>query len=165
MTITYSINDDLYLAFGKENVNQWADVNSNGNPTEISARLDWARVQAKDEIDSKLQNSRYSFPLDLTTITAPPLLKRMEAYLACMILSEARSIADKEEGEPGDLRWIAKRFDRFIQGVRLGTIQLGGVPEIAPEGGTEAPFVVNDFPQLDRWCQRDRIDYGSGFHE
>ncbi len=64
MTITYSTDADIYLAFGETNVQKWADVDNDGVYTSIEARLDWARNEAYDELNSRLSSSPYQFPLD-----------------------------------------------------------------------------------------------------
>lgn len=154
--MSYSTDPDLDLAFGKNNIDHWADVNNNKNRAEILARRAWARDQAKDELDSKLSSSAYQFPL-----SGPPypvMLVRMEAYLAAMLLNESRSISETDE-DKGDLKWIAKRISSFISGIRLGTIKLAGaVPTIQT---TEAPMAINEFPQLDRVASVDLPDTGA----
>ena len=139
--MSYSTSSDLYNLFGKDNVRKWADRNNSRNETEIDATISWALAQAKDELDSKLSDSPYQFPV---TGTAPALLKRIEGYLAGLLLNESRSITDTEE-DKGDLKMIAKRVDRFINGVKFGTIKLVGVTPSLPVITT--PFAVNDFPE------------------
>lgn len=140
--MSYSTDDDLYLLFGRDNVRKWADVNNRGDESEIDDRIEWAREEAHDELNARLARSPYQFPL---TVAPTRFVKRMEATLACMLLNESRSITDTEE-DAGDLKNIAKRVERFIQGIKLGTIQLAGiVPAVA---ATEVPFAVNDFPDV-----------------
>lgn len=139
--MSYSTDADLDNAFGKINVDKWANADNTLDETEILARREWAREQAHDELNSRLADAPYAFPI---TGTPPPLLVRIETYLACMLLSESRTITDTDE-DPGDLKSIAKRVERFINGIKLGTIKLTGLEKTA---ATEAPFVVNDFPQI-----------------
>jgi phage gp36-like protein len=129
MTTTYSTRADLVLAFGESNLVQWSDLNNGRVYLEIEARIDWARAQAYDELNSRLADSRYQFPLD-TTKAIPPLLVRMEAYLAGVLLYESRGVTDV--GEDGKaqhaLMWHRKRVDEFVRDVYARRIVLIDAP-------------------------------------
>lgn len=130
---------DLELAFGKHNVEKWADVNNNRLVTEIDARVTWAIEEASAELDARLGHS----VIQLADLTGPPwprLVVRLEAYLAALLLYESRGISDAEEGEH-QLRWVDQRVKKLISAVHLGQVKLD---VDAPVDVTEAPFVVND---------------------
>lgn len=142
MTTTYSTSNDLYLAFGQENIEKWADLNNNKAPTEIADRLDWARAQAYDELNSRLAQSPYQFPL---AGTPPIILTRMEAYLAGVLLYESRGVTDV--GTDGKaqhtLMWHRKRVDEFVRDIYARRIALQNVTL-----RTGAVTEVRDTPQM-----------------
>jgi len=156
--MSYSSVDDLYNLFGRINIRKWADLDNHGDDDTIDARVAWALEQANDELNSRLARSPYQFPL---TGTIPPIVKRVEGYLAAMLLNEGRSITDTDE-DVGDLKSIAKRVMAFVNGVKLGTIQITGITPVV--AATEIPFAVNDFPQV-RFPATEETWYDSFYRE
>jgi len=113
----YHTNNDLYLAFGKANIDQWADVDNNSVYSSIEARLNWANEQAASYLDSRLSKSVYQFPLPSQTY--PPILVLMSAYYAAVLLYESRGVTDV--GPHGNamhaLQWHRKAVETFVQDV------------------------------------------------
>lgn len=140
--MSYSTDNDLYLAFGRDNIRGWADVQNNGIQADIDDRIEWAREEAHDELNSRLAAGPYSMP-----VAAPPrMLIRIEAYLAGILLNESRSITDVEE-DAGDLKNFIKRIDKFVNGIKTGAIKLTDVEPVADL--TEVPMAVN-YPDPDK---------------
>lgn len=143
--MAYSADTDLDLAFGQANVRKWADVNNNGVNTEIVARIAWAIANADDYLDSKLRKSRYQFPLaDDSTI--PPILKRMSAYKAGVLLYESRGITDIGPDGRGSHALLTQKqeVDEFIRDIHGRRVELIGVSlrDGAVTSITEAPAMV-----------------------
>lgn len=139
--MTYSANADVELAFGRSNVRKWADLNNTNLQAEIDDRMEWAREQAYDELNSRLASSRYQFPLAGTTF--PAILVRMEAYLAGVLLYESRGVTDV--GEDGKaqhaLMWHRKRVDEFIRDVHGKRIELLGA-ELSADADAVGPITT-----------------------
>lgn len=144
MTTTYCTDADMHSTFGKTNVDSWADVENDGLESSIVARKDWARVCAKGYLDARLAGCRYKFPL-ANPASAPVPLRQAEAYYACMLLSESRSITDVEEGDAGDLKWVAKRVEKFVSDVWAGKLTFPGLPTVTGSPIDNAPTHVS-FP-------------------
>ena len=150
----YCEDTDLYLAFGQANVRKWADVNNNGVNAEVTDRIAWAIENATDYLDSKLRKSRYQFPLaDDSTI--PPILKRMAAYYAGVLLYESRGITDVgPDGKTLHALTAQKNsVDEFIRDIHGRRTELVGVTLRSGAVATisEAPEMVSfDDPGGDR---------------
>lgn len=143
--MAYCEDTDLDLAFGQANVRKWADVNNNGVNTEIVARIAWAIANADDYLNSKLRKSRYQFPLaDDSTI--PPILKRMSAYKAGVLLYESRGITDVGPDGKGNHALLTQKqeVDEFIRDIHGRRVELIGVTlrDGAVASITEAPTMV-----------------------
>ena len=147
--MTYSADSDLELAFGASNVQKWADLDGGGVPDTIDARKLWAREQAYAEINAKLQDSIYQFPLpDQGADGYPSLLIRMEAYLAGVLLYESRGVTDV--GEDGkaqhQLMWHRQAVDRFIRDIWARRLKLPKSVVLAADAVTatsDAPAMVS----------------------
>jgi len=141
----YSTRDDLELAFGHTNILLWADLNNTALASEITARINWAIANADDELNSKLANSRYQFPLSDDS-DIPPILARMSAYFAGVLLYESRGVTDV--GEDGKaqhaLMWHRKRVDEFIRDIHARRLVLIGVTlkDGAVDPVSETPSMV-----------------------
>ncbi len=161
----YSTITDLTLAFGETNVRKWADVNNNGIQAEVDARVAWAIANADSYLDSKLRKSRYQFPLaDDSAI--PPILARMSAYKAGVLLYESRGVADV--GPDGktvhSLTSQKNDVDEFIRDIHGRRVELIGVtlrdgavaviseaPAMVcfPDPGVQRPYTTLDDNMID----------------
>lgn len=136
----YCEDTDIELAFGRENVHKWADVDNDNLDASVTARKLWAREQATAELDARLAASAYQFPL--ASGDYPAILVRMCAYLAGVLLYESRGVTDV--GEDGKathaLMWHRKRVDEFIRDVYGRRIVLIGA-ELSASAVTEVTHV------------------------
>lgn len=155
----YCERTDIELAFGVVNVAIWADVDNNKDADSIAARIDWAIEQASDEFDNKTRATPIQAKL---ADPAPPMVVRMVAYLAGVLLYESRGVTDMDEkGNPRhQLSWAKQRFDRFIQDVAARRIVLAD-DALADDAlqTTDIPgFVSLDDPSDD--CEESIITQG-----
>lgn len=165
--MTYSANSDVFLAFGERNVRKWADIESTNIQAVIEARIEWAREQAYDELNSRLASSKYKFPLDelAENEAYPPILVRMEAYLTGVLLYESRGVTDvDDEGNPKHaLRWHRKAVETFVTDIHAGRLQLLNAPltdeaEALGEVMTTPDFVSFDDPLDETRCAAEMSD-------
>jgi phage gp36-like protein len=145
---TYSTDDDMELAFGRSNLLKWADVDNNRDWDAVKRRMTWARTQAKAELDARLRDSAYQFPLDITNrCLIPTLLTRMEAYLAAVLLYESRGVTDV--GPDGKaqhaLMWHRQRVEQFIKQIFARQVKLDGavLRSDAVQQTSEAPDFIS----------------------
>lgn len=143
--MAYCEATDIDLAFGQTNVRKWADVNNNGLASEINARIAWAIENADSEIDSRLNKSRYQFPLSDDSYL-PSILVRMSAYLSGVLLYESRGVTDVgPDGKANHaLQWHRSRVDEFIRDIHGRRLELIGVTlkDGAVAVVSEAPAMV-----------------------
>lgn len=160
--MSYSAKEDVELAFGRSNVRKWADIDNTSLQEVVDARVAWAIEQADSELDSKLANSQYQFPL-ADDSEVPPILARMSSYLAGVLLYESRGVTDV--GERGQaqhaLMWHRKRVDEFVRDVWGRRVELLGVTlrDGAVANVAEAPqMVCFPDPAGDRASYVTRLD-------
>lgn len=126
----YCSKTDVQMAFGKINADKWADVDNNGLQTMIDARYNWAIEQATNELDGRLADSPYQFPLAVPVDPAqyPPILRRMAAFLAGVLMYESRGITDMgPEGQPiHHLSWHRKWVYTCIQDIYARRLDIPG---------------------------------------
>lgn len=141
----YCTVTDLNNAFGSTNVTKWADVNNTQLQAEIDARIAWAIANADDYLNSKLRKSRYQFPLaDDSDI--PPILARMSAYYAGVLLYDSRGVTDiGPDGKSVHALTPQKNaVDEFIRDIHGRRLELIGVTlrEGTVSSISEAPKMV-----------------------
>lgn len=91
-TVPYCTYDDLVMRYGTANVHKWADMDNNQNPTQIKARVDWACIQAADDLNDDLRGSRYDVPFEPSTL--PGAVKDKATQKTACILYSLRGITD-----------------------------------------------------------------------
>jgi hypothetical protein len=94
---TYSADADLDNAYGADNVTAWADLNDNGDATEIAARKAWARGVAYRWINSKLRGASLTAPATAGNFSEYALLADVEAERAGAILYQSRGVNDRQQ--------------------------------------------------------------------
>lgn len=143
----YCVKNDIYLAFGKSNADKWADLNNNGIQSEVDARYVWAIAQASNELDARLADSPYQFPLD-DVATVPPIVVRMASFLAGVLLYESRGITDiGPMGAPTHhLSWHRKWVYDCIRDIYGRKLELPGA--VLAAGSVEIS-VTPDFVSFD----------------
>jgi phage gp36-like protein len=93
--VSYATKSNLEQVFGSTNVEKWADLDNDGDETNIAARIAAALDWADNEIDSLLRESRYDVPITpLTGSATPPVIRDVAASLAGVWLYEARGVQD-----------------------------------------------------------------------
>lgn len=136
----YCEANDLYLAYGKQNVRKWADLQNDEDAAQITARIEYACEQATAQMDDRLRDGPYAFPVELGSGESYPVqLVRHTALLAGTILYESRGISDAAMEQEHSLRWAEKRVEAWIRSVMTRVVKLD-LPLVA---GVH-PFVTTD---------------------
>ena len=108
----YIARTDIETVFGKGNIAKWADLDNEGNTTDISDRIDAAITWASNEVDSMLRNGPYDLPLACSDGAVPREVVDIVSNLAGVWLYENRGIQDfnAETGQAvHKLQWNRKR--------------------------------------------------------
>jgi len=150
---------DLFLGFGKANIIKWADVDNNNDNNSINTRIAWAIENATNELDGKLADSPYQFPLAVGG-PYPPVLIKMCASLAAVMLYDSRGISD-ENKETG-LSKHKKAVDMFVRDIYARRMTLPGAilnpdavdisttPDFVPLGATIIGEEIG-LPNWNKW--------------
>ena len=145
----YCDDEDIKSIFGAVNVQQWADIDNDGDAVKITARIDAAIAWAMSEIDDKLRGGRYTIPFDYSAV--PSCIMDATATLAGVRLYESRGVKDfdPESGRPVHrLEWHRKRAYNQIREVQAGLRTL----DAEQANGTAddpLPAIVNHTDELE----------------
>lgn len=133
---TYALRTDIEDIFGPTNVAKWADVDNNEDPVLIDRRIVWALKHSYDEMNSRLIGCPYAVPLQ----GAPPMIIRLQAQFAAVLLYESRGITDMDaNGKPfHQLAWHRKDFEAKCKMLHAGTLRLPGGDQVS----TTVPRVI-----------------------
>ena len=121
--MAYCIRSDVESAYGPNNVATWADLNNNGEASEITARIAWAIDRASNELNDRLRGGIYNIPFG----SAPMTIRDLTAELAGVLLYESRGVTDfnPDTGAPyHKLQWHREHVKETIQDIRAGIIRL-----------------------------------------
>ncbi|HQU42388.1 MAG TPA: DUF1320 family protein [Pirellulales bacterium] len=148
MTTYYCQRSDIEAVFGPANVAKWADIENNGDPVAIAARVASAIAWATEEINDKLRGGPYVIPLAGGTVgpALPVTVVDLSANLAGVWLYESRGVQDfsEETGTPYHrLQWNRKRSYDALAEIRANKRQIDCLRTGA---GCSAPFAVQDVP-------------------
>lgn len=132
----YSEQGDIEAIYGANNVNKWADINNDGNTTDITARILWANKVAYFHINQKLLNGPYTIPF---TTVFPVMIVDISARYAGFRLYESRGIDDNLEDEDHMLVQHADRVEQDLRSIMGGTLK----PEEYAEGVTYTPIAFS----------------------
>lgn len=144
----YATKDDLFIRFGKSNIVQWSDVENNQDETEIDRRIAWSIEQAEEEINERLRESPYQFPL---TEKIPLSIRKTCSEIAAIYLYDSRRINDDKEGLD-ELSMIREGIDEYFRQI------IGGKRILDLPRSTDIPFIVSqkdDNSHDHKWfCQK-----------
>lgn len=116
----WSSRTELNLMFGSSQVDIWADVNSDNDADQITAKIDWAVETATDDARTRLRGSAAA-----GVTCADKTLRAMTTRLAGVLLYEARGIVDtSQEDGAHRLTRHQKIADDWFMRVRAGQIRL-----------------------------------------
>jgi phage gp36-like protein len=123
----YSNRTDIENLYGKENVIKWADVNNTQLAADVTARVDWANLEAYNLINDSLYGGNYEIPFSVT----PASIITLAARQAGMLLYDSRGIRDAGVSVNHMFVHHQKRVDKYLARIRAGQIQLHDVDPIA----------------------------------
>jgi phage gp36-like protein len=115
---SYCVRADIEAVFGSTNVERWADLNNDGNATEITARIVRAIQIAEAEVNDRLRGGPYSLPFS----TVPVAIENLTASLAGVWLYESRGVEDTDPhgNAVHRLTWHKKNAQRMITEIHAG---------------------------------------------
>ena len=128
MSIARSDLDDV---FGKSNIDKWADLENEGDPTHIDARVAWAIALAESHVQSKIKLTTYVWE----SVSTNPMVEHAVALKAGMLLHMNRAVTESDgsakQGNP--MAKFEKLYRDFFVAVSANEISLG-------EGDNEVCF-------------------------
>lgn len=121
----YCLRSDIENIYGTVNVAKWADINNDGNPQTIDARINWAITSTYDYINNQLIGGVYVTPLT----GQYPMIVNCAAYLSAIYLYESRVLANYTgDGEPQHQLTQGKKWaNNILLKLRAGTLRIYGV--------------------------------------
>jgi len=133
---TYISQSDVEAQFGVTNVNDWADIDNDGNATTISNRISTAISYGEGMFEGRLRTSRHDVPYSDTT---DQLVKSICAIYAGEYLYRSRGLRDIDE--TNRLKAVVDRADQIMRMIITGQIKLTGKLAMS-EGGPTCPVVI-----------------------
>ena len=138
----YCTPADVFAAYGRANVTQWADLDNSHNGPAIAGRIATAIDEAKNEIEDRLRGGGYLLPFD----PVPTTIRKLAAQYAGVWLYESRGIEDYDEtsGKPQHkLAWQRQNFEKVLADIRAGkrTLDAVRITQATRHGGM-VPFKV-----------------------
>jgi phage gp36-like protein len=122
--MAYCETYDLFIQFGEENVNQWADLSNERIPFVVNAAIEEAILQASEVIDSYFIDSVYTVPLVDSEAHVPETVKRWCAVLAGIRLYASRGyLADTDPMVEKEKRVLAEIADVLAGKTRLKAVK------------------------------------------
>ena len=121
----YCSRSDVEDVFGPDNVKKWADLNNNGDETEINDRITRAITVVTNTFNDFWRGGPYELPI--TESGAAASIVHHAACLAGVLLYEWRGIEDfdEETGKPvHKLAYFRKEAEKFMQAVKTGRLRL-----------------------------------------
>jgi len=127
--MVYSVQSDTEDIFGPDNVSKWADLNNNKVATEISARITWAILEAKEQIDARLYGCKYSVPFILVESVYDPIIVTLSARLTGVLLYDNRRLIDIQDID--EVMNYRKMVEQTIVKIHGGLVKLLVYTELA----------------------------------
>jgi phage gp36-like protein len=93
---TYSADEDVYNAYGADSVRAWADLNSNGDADEITARMAWGRGSAYREMHDAMRAAGLTVPATAENFRGFASLPDIEAQVAGFWLHRSRGVNNQQ---------------------------------------------------------------------
>ena len=133
--MAYGDRTNVEDVYGVDNVYTWANINGDGDATQIGVRITWALGKAYRRINSRLRNRGFVIPF---ASPYPDEIIDIEAELAGFYLYQARML-DGEDRTKNNLAHMHKYAEDKINEIVSGDTKL----DVAITDHTDAPFVVN----------------------
>ena len=127
MSSEYATRAQIEDRFGVTNVSTWADLDSDENATNITARITRAIDVASDKIDDALRRSPYLIPLTTPAGATPTVIVDIAATLAGVWLRTARGVEDfdPKSGKPiHELSPLEYAAERDLENIRTGKTKI-----------------------------------------
>lgn len=115
--LNYTTRLSIENVYGKRNVEKWADLNNDSDPTFITNRIVWAGEMATEYINSWLAQGKFTTPL----VDVPRLIINIASMLAGVMLHDGRTIVSSEPDQIGRQR---KQVDKQLRQILSGQLRL-----------------------------------------
>lgn len=132
---TEVVASDLWPVFGKENIDKWSDLENNGNPGSMAARVNWAISLAIADVQGAMDTSAYNWDVVKTDVR----IKHLIVTRVGVLLYGPRGVSD-EDAASNPIRDHKKEYDKIIQMIHAGTYRLSGKKRT----GASVPIVVTE---------------------
>ena len=131
--MSYATRSDVELAFGKDNIVKWADLDNLQNPTTIAARIEWALLNSYTLLNAKLINGHYTVPF---SEPYPQLIIYAQSLWAGQMLFDGRMVTDANKRD--QISFQRAELRNLVKQIHRGQSKLEGV-DLA---GTNIPIAV-----------------------
>jgi phage gp36-like protein len=121
--VAYCVRADIEAIYGKIEVTKWADLDNDGDTASITVRITNAIARADAQIDDTLRDGPYTVPFT----TVPQTIADLSAYLAGVLLYEARGTRDfdPETNLPQHrLHWQRRHVADQLAAIRGASLKL-----------------------------------------
>lgn len=125
----YCVRADVEDIYGADNVSEWANLDNDGNATNITNRIAARITDASQEVDEYLNGTHYHIPLATFAGITPRSIKRITAMLVGVMLYECgRGVEDMRDGEPvHQLMWARQSVYQQLADIASGKRQIGAM--------------------------------------
>lgn len=131
----YCNKEDLFIRFGKSNVVQWSDAENSQDEDEINERIAWSILQATEEINERLRESPYIFPIENESV--PLSIQKTCSEIAGIYLYDSRRINDNDDGLD-EMQFIRTGIEEYFRQI------CGGKRILNLSRTNNVPFVVKN---------------------
>ena len=119
MSSVYTDRSTLNKIYGKDNIDQWADLRNTGNSATITETIDYAIERAGMHIDGRLYQGPYKVPFEQPY---PDVIVYLAALKAGLLLWDGRQIVDAEE--PSQVSRQESEFEELINRILARTFKI-----------------------------------------
>ncbi|MHC4370521.1 MAG: phage protein Gp36 family protein [Planctomycetota bacterium] len=131
MASDYCVQADMEKEYGTTNIDEWSDIDGDGDATKKANRITAMREVADEEIDDMLRLLGARIPAVTAAGTTPPTIKHLSAVLAGLWLYESSGAQDYNRngsirhGHAWRREWADDMLDRIATGKRRLDLVIG----------------------------------------
>lgn len=118
--MTYADQNNLYVMFGKANIDMWADLDNTQNTLFINERITWALELADEYINGRLIYRRYVLPFAIV----PRFITYLATLFAGILLHDGRLIKESTGIPVDEVSRVRKEFAKGIRQILNGQLTL-----------------------------------------
>lgn len=118
----YCTIENVYQVYGSTNVNMWADMDADGDPAKIAARINLMISLVAADMDTKFRLAHYEVPVVASNGEVPLEVRYLCARLVGPYLYEARGVQDydPQTGRPiHRLAYAKESAEKYLEEVAI----------------------------------------------